>query len=74
MWYSRPNIKAYYLFQAFSRLIRECDADDELSIKELLCLFSIKVTISMFPVSLVFNIRGDTGTHPSLVMSHLCVV
>jgi hypothetical protein len=31
---TRPNFKAYYLRRTFSRLIRKCDADDKLSIKE----------------------------------------
>jgi hypothetical protein len=43
--YPLPNFKAYYLRRILSRLIRECGADDKLSIKEFWRQFNIKMAI-----------------------------
>jgi hypothetical protein len=43
--YLKPNLKAYYLHQTFTMLIRECDADDKLSIREFWRQFNIKMAI-----------------------------
>jgi hypothetical protein len=46
----QPNFKAYYLCRTFSRFIRECDADDKLSIEKFWHQFNIKmVGVICFP-------------------------
>jgi hypothetical protein len=43
--YPRPTFKAYYLRLTFSSLIRECDTDDKLCIKEFWRQFNTKTAI-----------------------------
>jgi hypothetical protein len=43
--YPRPNFKAYYLRLTFSRLIRECDANNKRSIDEFWSQFNTKMAI-----------------------------
>jgi hypothetical protein len=57
--YTRPNFKVCYLRRNVSRLIREYDADDKLSIREFWLQFNIKMATDMFPVLRVFVTRGD---------------
>jgi hypothetical protein len=66
--YPRPNFKAYYMRRTFSRLIRECDADDKLSIREFWRQRNIKMAIVIrFPfyaISLYAAIcRNATPVH-----------
>jgi hypothetical protein len=73
--YPRPNFKAYYLCRTFSRLIRECDAHDKLSIEEFWRQVNIKMAIVMFPVSRVLlyaTVRRNAN--PAYNESHLYFV
>jgi hypothetical protein len=75
MSYLGTNFKACYLRRTLSRLIRECYADDKLSIKEFWCYFNIKMANVMFPVLRVFVIRGDSqGRNPSENESRLQLI
>jgi hypothetical protein len=74
--YPRPNFKAYFLRRTFSRLIRECDADDKLSIKEFWRQFNIKMATVMRFLFYAFSLYAaiDRNAPPVYNERHLYLI
>jgi hypothetical protein len=73
IFYPRPNFKAYYLRRTFSRLSRECDADDKLCIKEFWRQCNIKMAIVILFPFYAFSIHAAIcrNANPVYKESHL---
>jgi hypothetical protein len=63
--YPLPKFEAYFLRRTFTRLIKECDADDKICIKEYWRQFNIKMVIVYVSRFVRFwYTRRSAGTQP----------